>query len=180
VGECLAAIEVDREEALRRVDAEARKAVPASVRGADRDACAADLTRFVDERTQALGKGLWRVAGHVPLRNYLRGVAKRQALSRGRRAKREREVLRRLGGSEIDASDGPGDLAEREETRECVRKALAELSPRLREVVSGVLGGLSLRLIAHEAGLNEKTVDRRWASATKILRARLECDVRSP
>jgi RNA polymerase sigma factor (sigma-70 family) len=166
VGQFLAAMTADPEDALRRVQAEVQSAVPTDVRGADRDAFAADLSSILFELTRTPREGLWLVSADLPLWCYLGGAAKNLVSNGNRCARREGHVLWELGRSEVDASDGPADLAEREETRERVREALAELSPRLQEVVSGVLGGLSLRLIAHEAGLSEKTVDRRWASAT--------------
>jgi RNA polymerase sigma-70 factor (ECF subfamily) len=140
------------------------------------------------EAYRLLGSASWTGPGGVPgsagaeahLAGWLRRTALNKAREIARRAVRFRADAERLSGPGArearsdEAGRTPAESAERAERRSAVRRALAELPDRQREVVIlRHFEGLTFREIADDLGIAEATARVTFHQALSALRRRL-------
>lgn len=107
--------------------------------------------------------------------NWLIRVVRNICIDHIRKAIRGRKALRAVAERPARAIERPDESAEREETREQVREAIAQLRPRYRELVLlKVQEGKSYKEMAEITGLSVTNVGYLLHQAMKALTRKLE------
>ncbi len=107
--------------------------------------------------------------------NWLIRVVRNICIDHIRKAIRGRKAMQNVADRPAQTQDTPAEALEREETRELVRQAIAQLRPRYRELVLlKVQEGKSYKEIAEITGLTVTNVGYLLHQAMKALTVKLE------
>jgi len=134
----------------------------------------------VDDVTQQVWTAMWERVGELRdvqrWRPWLYRLARNAAIDAGRDATRQRQLADRLTiESKAPEVGAPADALTRDEQHAAVRRAIGELPPRYREVLTlRHLEGWSYREIAELLDVPVDTVETRLVRARRKLREALE------